>query len=117
MITLVHVNEVNKISNMSKEVQESVLNILTILDDSYGEARSINDMGGYVAIIEEKEELNKFNEVSLNFKEDVTCEYVDKIVTNDGEAYLNVMVLLSDDYSISFIMKLSDAPERIINQM
>lgn len=117
MITLVHVNEVNKISNMAQELQEVVLNILTVLDDSYSETRAINDMGGYVVIIEEKEELEKFNEVSLNFNEDVICEYVDKIVTSNGETYLNAMVLLSDDYSISFIMKLSDSPECIINQM
>ncbi|MGL4990821.1 MAG: hypothetical protein ACRC57_06600 [Sarcina sp.] len=117
MITLVHVNELNKISNMPKEVQEIVLNILTVLDDSYGETRVVNDMGGYVAIIKEQEDLNKFNEVSLNFKEDVTCEYVDKIVTNKGETYLNAMVLLSDDYSISFIIKLCDAPDGIINQI
>lgn len=117
MIRLVHVDEVNKISNMPLEVQDVVVNILEILDDAYGETRYINDMGGYVAIIEDKEDLNKFSEVSINFNEDVTCECVDKIVTTSGEVYLNAMILLNSDYSLSCIMKLYDAPECIINQL
>lgn len=117
MITLVHVNEADKISNMSQEVQEVVVNILQILDDAYGVTRDIKSMGGYVAIIEDKEDLNKFSEVSINFDEEVTCEYVDKIVTTSGEIYLNAMILLNSDYSLSCIMKLSDAPGCIINQL
>lgn len=64
MIILVHANEVNKINNMPEEVQAVVVNVIGILDYVYGAIRAINDMGGYVVIIEDKKELEKFNEVS-----------------------------------------------------
>lgn len=117
MIILVHVNEADKISNMPQEVQDVVINILQILDHAYGVRRDIKAMGGYIAIIQDKEDLNKFNEVSINFDEEVSCEYIDKIVTTSGDIYLNAMILLNSDYSLSCIMKLSDAPECIINQL
>lgn len=46
---------------METEIQTVVINILDILDSQYGVNRKITDLGGYIAIIEENEELNKAN--------------------------------------------------------
>ena len=83
MITLVHVNEADKISNMSQEVQEVVVNILQILDDAYGVTRDIKSMGGYVAIIEDKEDLNKFSENVAEDSQDLAYRSIEVLKSID----------------------------------
>ena len=59
----------------------------------------------------------KLSAKSINFKEDIVYEYIDIITTSNEEKYINAMTLVSDDYSISFIMKLEYAPNSIKEQL
>ncbi|WP_235900817.1 hypothetical protein [Inconstantimicrobium porci] len=45
MIELVNVKELKKVSMFPNEVQNNIKDILTILDEAYGEDRSKNDDG------------------------------------------------------------------------
>lgn len=117
MIELVNVKEIKKVSMFPNEVQNNIKGILTILDESYGEDRSKNDDGGYVIIVEEKDDFKVIeNNTHINI-DNVIVEYVDRIECGDGKAYTSSLVLCSSDYGISLIIPMEITPKNILNQM
>ena len=57
MIKLIKKEELKVLSEYPKEVVENVDNVITILNESYGDNRKSTDDGGYVCVIEEIEEV------------------------------------------------------------
>ena len=53
MINLWKKDDLNLLSEYPKEVIENVDNVITILDESYGDNRKSTDDGGYVCVIED----------------------------------------------------------------
>lgn len=117
MIELLNLKEMNKVSKLPKEVQNNIEGILTILDESYGEDRSKNDDGGYVIIVEEKDDFKVIeNNTHINI-DNVIVEYIDLIEYRNGKVYTNSLVLCNNDYSISLIIPFEIMPENLLNQM
>ncbi|MFL0167927.1 hypothetical protein [Candidatus Clostridium helianthi] len=79
---------------MLREAEE----IMVLLNDNYGANRDIEkDMGGYIAILESKEDVA---EIKVNRIKGLLPEYTDIIKSDDGIDYYSSLFLLSDDYSI-----------------
>lgn len=117
MIELVNLKEMNKVSKLPKEVQNNIEGILVILDELYGEDRSKNDDGGYVIVVEEKDDFKVIeNSININI-DNVIVEYVDKIESSNGKIYTSSLVLCSSDYGISLIIPMEITPKNILNQM
>lgn len=82
----------------SKEMLKEAEEIIVILDDNYGANRDVDkDLGGYIAILESKEEVV---EIKANSIKTLLPEYTDIIKSNEGIDYYSSLFLLSDDYSI-----------------
>lgn len=118
LIKIGHVREVELLEKMPLEVQETVLGILEILDSEYGGDRDIaHDNGGYVLILEAKEDLKEVKEKVNIDCYDAIAEYVDKVVCSDGQEYINALILCNSDYGISLIMPMEIATKNLVNQM
>ncbi|MDB1939159.1 hypothetical protein [Clostridium tertium] len=82
--------EVNVISTIEDQ--------LKTLDESYGVERNIyKDLGGYVLVLETKEDVIKVKE---NILKDIIEEYVDNIECEGGKQYCLSLFLLSSDYAV-----------------
>jgi len=105
MIKISHVKEVVNLT-LPQEVIDVVLDAATILDTEYGEHRKVDaGDGGYVLIVESKDDLEKLIDYRVCVKTSVP-EYVDSIECDDGQTFSSTMVMLSDDYSIVIVMML-----------
>ena len=105
MIKISYVKEVSNLT-LPQEVISVVLDATTILDAAYGEHRDVDaGDGGYVLIVESKDDLEKLIDYHICVKEAMP-EYVDSIQCDDGETFTSTMVMLSDDYSIIIVMTL-----------
>ncbi len=90
MIKIAHKAEAETLKDLPVEVMAKVLEIATILDDSYGKDRGEKDLGGYILIAEDKEDIVSINKlIDFNY---TLPEYVDSSkqklpvsVTTSGE--------------------------------
>lgn len=82
--------EVNVVSTIEEQ--------LNILDESYGVERNVDtDLGGYVLVIEAKDDVI---EVKENILKGIIAEYVDDIKCEGGKQYCLSLFLLSSDYAV-----------------
>ncbi len=94
------ISKISDLIGMDVEVNviRSVEEQLNILDDSYGEERNIDaDLGGYVLVLETKEDVIEAKE---NILKDIIVEYVDDIKCEGGKQYSLSLFLLSSDYAV-----------------
>lgn len=95
--------KVRKISDLIEmELEVNVVNTIeekiNILDDSYGAERDIDaDLGGYVLVLETKDDVIEVKESILK---DIIAEYVDEIECEGGKQYCLSLFLLSSDYAV-----------------
>ena len=116
MIKLAHKNEAISISNLPAEVAAIAVEIATILDENYGNARNIeHDLGGYILIAESPEDVETIKEL-IDFQYTLP-EYVDLVSCENNDSYTNSLMLLSSDYSISLIIPLSLTPKELLKYM
>ena len=102
MINLYKKEELSLLSEYPKEVVENVDNVITILNESYGDNRKSTDDGGYVCVIEEIEEVEY---LKVNILKGLVEEFSDVIYENNFDKYSSTLYLLSSDYSITVITK------------
>lgn len=80
--------------NVISTIQEQ----LNILDKNYGAERGIDsDLGGYVLLLETKEDVIEAKE---NILKDIIPEYVDNIECEGGKQYCLYLFILSSDYTL-----------------
>jgi len=98
-------------------VYQEILNIVTMLDELYGEDRDINfDDGGYVFIAENEADLTYFDQNCVEL-ESPTLEYIE-LVQSDKGAYLNAFFLANEyESGITLFVPLSIAPERLLKEI
>ena len=77
-------------------------NVITILDESYGDNRKSTDDGGYVCVIEDIEEVEY---LKVNVLKGLVEEFSDVIYKDNVDKYSSTLYLLSSDYSITVITK------------
>ena len=102
MINLLKKDDLNLLSEYPKEVIENVDNVITILDESYGDNRKSTDDGGYVCVIEDIEEVEY---LKVNVLKGLVEEFSDVIYKDNVDKYSSTLYLLSSDYSITVITK------------
>lgn len=102
MINLWKKDDLNLLSEYPKEVIENVDNVITILDESYGDNRKSTDDGGYVCVIEDIEEVEY---LKVNVLKELVEEFNDVIYEDNVDKYSSTLYLLSSDYSITVITK------------
>ncbi|MDY4606017.1 hypothetical protein [Clostridium tertium] len=90
--------QVLKLDKYCEKVINSILDIIIMLDENYGEDRDIDkELGGYVLILETKEDVEKTKSVILN---GIIPEYIDIIECSEGVNWTSSLFLLSSDYAI-----------------
>ena len=102
MINLWKKEDLSLLSEYPKEVVENVDNVITILDESYGDNRKSTDDGGYVCVIEDIEEVKY---LKVNTLEGLVEEFSDVIYEDSIDKYNSTLYLLSSDYSIIIVTK------------
>ena len=102
MINLWKKEDLNSLSEYPKEVVENVDNVITILNESYGDNRKLIDDGGYVCIIEDIEEVEY---LKVNVLKGLVEEFSDVIYEDNVDKYSSTLYLLSSDYTITVITK------------
>lgn len=86
-------------------VVERVKEVLTILDDSYGKARTSRDMGGYVFLFSNETTYNaSIDKILTNSNiQSSMCEYSDIISSSQDITWKEELYLVSSDDSITVI--------------
>ena len=102
MIKLIKKEELKVLSEYPKEVVENVDNVISILNEFYGDNRKSTDDGGYVCVIEEIEEVEY---LKVNILKGLVEEFSDVIYEDNFDKYSSTLYLLSSDYSITVITK------------
>jgi len=111
MINLWKKEDLNLLSEYPKEVVDSVDNVITILNESYGDKRKLTDDGGYVCLIEDIEEVEY---LKVNVLKGLVEEFSDVIYEDNVDKYSSTLYLLSSDYSITVITK-NEATDKLLN--
>ena len=95
--------KISKISNLiGMDVEVNVISAIEeqvkILDANYGSERNIDaDLGGYVLVLETKDDVIEAKE---NILKDIIVEYVDDVECEGGKQYCLALFILSSDYAV-----------------
>lgn len=100
IINILKKQDLDLVKELPIEVLSSIEAIIEILDENYGTERIVEDLCGYIAIVDEGD-ITTFKEEIL--KETIP-EYIDDI---EGAEYFSALFLLSDDFSVVSIWKRS----------
>ncbi|MBU3190159.1 hypothetical protein K9O30_13705 [Clostridium bowmanii] len=118
MIEIAYLKEMDKLKDMPQEVQEKIQGILKILDSEYGaDRRKYEDNGGYIIVVERKEDFKEIKDKTYINIDDAITEYTDKIVCSNGEVYTNSLILSNNDYAILLLIPMELTPQNLINYM
>ena len=102
MINLLKKEDLKLLSAYPKEVVENVDDVITILNESYGDNRKSTDDGGYVCIIENIKEVEN---LKSNILKGLVEEFSDVLHQDETNTYSSTLYILSSDYSITVITK------------
>ena len=87
-----------ELSEYSREIIESIREIISILNENYGEQRNVeNDLGGYVLIVENTIDIEILKQDKL---QGLIPEYTDIIECSEGVNWTSSLFLISSDYAI-----------------
>lgn len=92
-------------------VAEKLLHYVSVLDAEYGEGRNYLNVGGYVLIAENCNDVIAIKSV-IDYDSRL-CEWVSDV----GNDYLSALYLLGDDYSIVVILPIDVAPKILLNEL
>lgn len=95
--------DMHLVQELPEEVKEVIVTNLQILEENYGVERNIEQLGGYVAVLDE-EDIVTFKEEILK---DTLPEYIDEI---EGAEYISALFLLSSDFAVVVICEASLRP-------
>ncbi len=98
-------------------VIEKITETVDILNRYYGENRDIyKNLGGYVILIEGKEDLSEIEEVLHKNMDDVISEYTDIIYWEGTPVYTSSQIQLSSDYAIVLFIPYQITPNSLLKQ-
>ncbi len=110
--------ELEKIKNkLPTEIATKCLEVVNILDEEYGDDRNVDsDMGGFVAIIENLEDINILaTDNYLDLMEDVAEDI--EIIAIEDKTYISILYMLSSDYGINVIVDKEILSLEILNKL
>ena len=84
------------VKELPQQVKDVIRDNVKILEENYGTERTVKDLGGYIAVVDEDD--------IVTFKEEILkgtiSEYIDEI---EGADYISALFLLSNDFAIVVI--------------
>ena len=86
------------VKELSTEVLSIIEDTIEILDENYGTERTIEDLGGYVAVVDKA----GIEELKQHELRGIIPEYIDEI---EGAEYISALFLCSNDFSIVVVCK------------
>ena len=111
------VKEIHQLQGkMPVEIYLTALRIVTILDDTYGADRDVNNSdGGFVLIVENVQDLELFGqqyvELEANRHEAVS------VVQCKSKPWFNIFFLCNNEFGINVLMPMSIAPNIIVEEL
>ncbi|WP_434301942.1 hypothetical protein [Clostridium botulinum] len=118
MKKIAHTKDLGNLKNIPNEVISTLKEITTILDSEYGDTRNVDaDNGGYILLIESKEDLTNLLEIGIDFNLEVYPEYVDIIKCANNEDYTNSLILCNNDFGISLIILVSIIHKKLLDEL
>ncbi|MCG3584662.1 hypothetical protein L9Z42_14660 [Clostridioides difficile] len=96
LINIFKEEELEIVQELPQKVEEVIRENLKILEESYGKERTVEDLGGYIALVDEYD-IAVFKEKILK---GTIPEYIDEI---EGADYISALFLLSSDFAIVVI--------------
>lgn len=101
MIKLITVSDMSKIEHLPVEIRKQVKEHLEILDEAYGSNRTEFELGGFIAVVENEEDVMelKSNNILDVWLEEAEWK-MDIPVSNDKEKWQQALFVISSDYSI-----------------
>lgn len=92
-----------KLNNLQSKVIENIRTTINLLNENYGAYRDIErDLGGYIIVTENIEEVKELKRGKLN---GLISEYTELIECENGECWTSSLFLLSCDYSIVIVTR------------
>ena len=92
-----------KLNNLQSKVIENIRTTIKLLNENYGAYRDIErDLGGYIIVTENIEEVKELKRGKLN---GLISEYTELIECENGECWTSSLFLLSCDYSIVIVTR------------
>ena len=99
---ILNINQLSKVHSLDLLVRERMIEKIEILNENYGDNRTIGELGGCVIYVNHKEQLDELLE-----QFPVTeAEYVDAFIGADEENYCELLLLAGSDYNIVVFMPL-----------
>ena len=86
------------VKELPKEVQSAIETTIEILDENYGTERTLEDLGGYVVLVDKA----GIEELKQHQIKGIIPEYIDEI---EGAEYILALFLCSNDFSIVVVCK------------
>ena len=86
------------VKELPLEVISAIEAIIEILDENYGTERTVEDLGGYLAVVDKA----GIEELKQHQLKGIRPEYIDEI---EGAEYISALFLCSNDFSIVVICK------------
>lgn len=95
--------QLKKLNHYPNEVNIKMKEIIDILDNNYDEDRDFEkDLGGYILVVEDKEEINI---IKKDILKGIVAEYIDIIECEEEVNWTSSLFLLSSDYAIVVFVK------------
>ena len=92
---ILNINQLSKVHSLDLLVRERMIEKIEILNENYGDNRTIGDLGGFVTYVNHKEQFPV-----------TEAEYVDAFVGADEENYCELLLLAGSDYNLVIFMPL-----------
>lgn len=106
MLKIAHAHQLTSINGLPAEVMPVICEAVTILDNEYGNDRNVDgDDGGFVLIVEAKEELAALQEMHIDVTNDIP-EYMDVIYCQNGQVFASSLILQGSDFGVVLVMSL-----------
>ncbi|MFR2797450.1 hypothetical protein [Romboutsia timonensis] len=90
--------DLDLVKELPTKVLFTIEDTIEILDENYGTERTAEDLGGYVAVVDEA----GIEELKQHRLKGIVPEYIDDI---EGAEYISALFLCSNDFSIVVICK------------
>ncbi|MDB0440325.1 hypothetical protein C4R89_12360 [Clostridioides difficile] len=93
LITILKKQDLVLVKELPTEVLSAIETTIEILDENYGTERTVEDLGGYIAVVDKA----GIKELKQHQLKGIIHEYIDEI---EGVEYISALFLCSNDYSI-----------------
>lgn len=118
------VKEIKKLKgDLPKEVYQAGLNIVTTLDEHYGEDRNVDEGdGGFVLVLQSTDDIAKATDTYIQIDKD-TYEYVSFVeheemsVECENVVYINALFLRHNEFGINVFMPKDIAPKVLLDDL